>query len=55
MVQDLNGVGENLQDHLMFRPIYKINGLKSLNKKVNSLFGNLMIGLRICFKSEVVQ
>lgn len=32
-VQNLNGVGENLHDHLMLRPIYKINGLKSLNKK----------------------
>ena len=42
MVQNLNGVGENLHDHLMLRPIYKINGLKSLNKKINSLFGNLI-------------
>ena len=33
MVHNLNGVGENLHDHLMLRPIYKINGLKSLNKK----------------------
>ncbi len=40
MVNELNGVGENLQDHLMFRPIYKVHGLKSLNKKINSLFGN---------------
>ena len=50
MVQNLNGVGENLHDHLMLRPIYKINGLKSLNKKINSLFGNLMIGLEYIFK-----
>ena len=28
MVHDLKGVGENLQDHLMFRPIYKIYGIK---------------------------
>ena len=34
----------------MLRPIYKINGLKSLNKKINSLFGNLMIGLEYIFK-----
>ena len=40
VLMDLNGVGENLHDHLMLRPIYKINGLKSLNKKINSLFGN---------------
>ena len=49
MVHDLKGVGENLQDHLMFRPIYKIHGLKSLNKKINSLFGKLMIGLEYVF------
>jgi len=49
MVNELNGVGENLQDHLMFRPIYKVHGLKSLNKKINSLFGNLMIGLEYVF------
>ena len=28
MVHELKGVGENLQDHLMFRPIYKVHGLK---------------------------
>ncbi len=50
MVHNLNGVGENLHDHLMLRPVYKINGLKSLNKKINSLFGNLMIGLEYIFK-----
>ena len=49
VVNELNGVGENLQDHLMFRPIYKVHGLKSLNKKINSLFGNLMIGLEYVF------
>ena len=49
-IQNLNGVGENLHDHLMLRPIYKINGLKSLNKKINSLLGNLMIGLEYIFK-----
>ena len=49
IVHDLRGVGENLQDHLMFRPIYKVHGLKSLNRKINSLFGKLMIGLEYIF------
>ena len=49
IIKNSKGVGENLQDHLMFRPIYKIHGLKSLNKKINSLFGNLMIGLEYVF------
>jgi len=49
MVHELKGVGENLQDHLMFRPIYKIQNIKSLNKKINSLFGKLLIGLEYIF------
>ncbi|MDA7597237.1 GMC family oxidoreductase N-terminal domain-containing protein [Candidatus Pelagibacter sp.] len=48
-VHHLNGVGENLQDHLMFRPIYKVQNIKSLNKKINSIFGKLMIGLEYVF------
>ena len=49
IIRDLKGVGQNLQDHLMFRPVYKINNIKSLNKKINSLFGNLLIGLEFIF------
>ena len=29
----------------MFRPVYKVKNLKSLNSKINSLFGNFLIGL----------
>ena len=49
IVKELKGVGQNLQDHLMFRPVYKIKNIKSLNKKINSLFGNLLIGLEFIF------
>jgi len=49
LVQELKGVGKNLQDHLMFRPVYKVKNLKSLNKKINSIFGNLLIGLEYVF------
>ena len=35
-----NGVGKNLQDHLMFRPVYKVKNIKTLNKKINSLLVN---------------
>ena len=45
IVHDSKGVGKNLQDHLMFRPVYKVKNLESLNKKINSLFGNFLIGL----------
>ncbi len=45
VVCDLPGVGENLQDHLQLRMIYKVDGIKTLNTKVNTLFGKMMIGL----------
>ncbi|MFN4101030.1 MAG: GMC family oxidoreductase [Pararhodobacter sp.] len=35
--------GENLQDHLQLRLIYKMTGGKSLNTMANSLFGRAMI------------
>lgn len=50
VMQDLPGVGENLQDHLQLRMIYKVSGINTLNAKVHSLFGKLMIGLEYVFK-----
>ena len=50
IVHELKGVGENLQDHLMFRPVYKVKNLKSLNRKVESLFGRFLIGLEYILK-----
>ena len=52
VIQDSKGVGKNLQDHLMFRPVYKVKNLKSLNKNINSLFGNFLIGLEYIFKQS---
>ena len=52
MIHELRGVGQNLQDHLMFRPVYKVKNLKSLNSKINSLFGNFLIGLEYIFKQS---
>ena len=49
IVNDLKGVGKNLQDHLMFRPVYKVKNIKTLNKKINSVFGKLLIGLEYVF------
>jgi choline dehydrogenase len=45
IIHESNGVGLNLQDHLMFRPVYKVKNLKSLNSKVESIFGRFMMGL----------
>jgi len=52
VVNELKGVGKNLQDHLMFRPVYKVKNLKSLNKKINSLIGNMLIGLEYIFNQS---
>ena len=52
VVHELKGVGKNLQDHLMFRPVYKVKNLKSLNGKINSLFGNFLIGLEYIFNQS---
>ena len=41
----LTGVGQNMQDHLQLRSIYKVQGIKTLNQKANSLWGKAMMGL----------
>jgi choline dehydrogenase len=50
VIADLKGVGENLQDHLQLRMIYKVHGIQTLNTKANSLYGKLMIGLEYILK-----
>ena len=52
VIHELKGVGKNLQDHLMFRPVYKVKNLKSLNGKINSLLGNLLIGMEYIFNQS---
>ena len=37
VVHHLPGVGENLQDHLQLRPIYKVSGVRTLNEEYRSL------------------
>ncbi|MDB5963765.1 MAG: choline dehydrogenase [Polaromonas sp.] len=57
VVQDLPGVGANLQDHLQIRSVYKISGLNgkggwglSLNTMANSLWGKARIGLEYALR-----
>jgi choline dehydrogenase len=38
-----NGVGENLQDHLQIRTVFKVQNTKTLNTMANSLFGKAKI------------
>jgi len=47
---DAPGVGENLQDHLQIRAVYKVKGTKTLNTIANSLIGKASIGLEYMLK-----
>jgi choline dehydrogenase len=40
------GVGENLQDHLQIRTVYKVQNAKTLNTMANSLLGKARIALQ---------
>ena len=42
---DLPGVGENLQDHLQIRSVYKVQGVKTLNTLAATPWGKAKIGL----------
>jgi choline dehydrogenase-like flavoprotein len=42
---DRAGVGQNLQDHLQLRTIYKVSGVKTLNESYASLLGRAGMGL----------
>ena len=45
IVLEKPGVGENLQDHLQLRLIYKVTGIKTLNETYHSLLGRALMGL----------
>jgi choline dehydrogenase len=48
--QDLPGVGENLQDHLQIRTVFKVANTTTLNVQSNSVWGKAKIGLEYAFK-----
>ncbi|WP_310567696.1 GMC family oxidoreductase N-terminal domain-containing protein [Hydrogenophaga sp.] len=50
VVKDLPGVGENLQDHLQIRSVYKVQGAKTLNTLAATPWGKAAIGLEYLFK-----
>ena len=62
LVQDLPGVGANLQDHLQIRSVYKIQAIGgnqaqstwglSLNTMVHSLWGKARIGLEYALRQS---
>jgi choline dehydrogenase len=46
VAHESTGVGENLQDHLQIRTVYKVTGAKTLNASFNSLLGKAGIALQ---------
>jgi choline dehydrogenase len=49
VVHDLPGVGENLQDHLQLRTVFKVRNAVTLNQRANSMVGKMMMGLEYAF------
>ncbi len=49
VVHHAPGVGENLQDHLQIRPIYKVSGVRTLNDDYANLFRRAMMGVNYAF------
>ena len=45
LFHELKGVGENLQDHLQIRTVFKVKNVETLNQKANSLMGKIGMGL----------
>lgn len=43
-------VGENLQDHLQIRAVYKVDGTRTLNTLAATLFGKATIGMEYVFR-----
>ncbi len=50
VVQDLPGVGANLQDHLQIRSVFKVTGVSTLNTQAHSLWGKTKIALEYALK-----
>ncbi|MCJ8521590.1 choline dehydrogenase-like flavoprotein [Pseudorhizobium tarimense] len=50
VVKEVAGVGENLQDHLQLRMVYKVSGVPTLNEKASRMIGKAAIGLEYLFR-----
>ncbi|MCG7522180.1 GMC family oxidoreductase [Ruegeria sp. Ofav3-42] len=46
------GVGENLQDHLQIRTVFKVSNARTLNTLANSLFGKARIALQYALRQS---
>ncbi len=45
LVHELAGVGENLQDHLQIRPVFRVRNTVTLNERANSMVGRVGMAL----------
>ncbi len=50
VIMDQPFVGENLQDHLQIRAVFKVKGTRTMNTLANSIAGKAKIGLEYLFK-----
>jgi len=50
VIHSLKGVGENLQDHLQIRTVFRIEGAKTLNQLYHNLFARAGMGLEYAFR-----
>ncbi|MEB2847418.1 choline dehydrogenase [Rhizobiales bacterium RZME27] len=50
VVKEVRAVGENLQDHLQLRLVYKVTGVPTLNEKASRWLGKAAIGLEYALK-----
>jgi choline dehydrogenase len=46
VVNDLRGVGENLQDHLQLRMAYRVHGVRTLNTMTAHWWGKMLIAMQ---------
>jgi choline dehydrogenase len=52
VIHHMRGVGENLQDHVAFRMMFKVKGTQTLNNQVATLLGKTKIGLDYVFRRK---
>jgi choline dehydrogenase-like flavoprotein len=50
VLREAPGVGENLQDHLQLRPMFKLKGVKTLNEMNGTLWGKAQMALDFAFR-----
>lgn len=49
-VHELSGVGENLQDHLQIRTVFRIEGARTLNQLYHNLFSRAAMGFEYALR-----